>query len=133
MAFLQEDATYFGIDAELMSRFAEWDDSGMELSLMLDRLDASIDVNRNDHIPLAPPRRYGVGLNAQWGALSTALDFLRVDELTDVVPQELSLMSKMMLARIWIVLLATQMKELFVQGKNLSDDQQRHHVSFTKT
>ncbi len=135
VAYLQDDATYFGIDAELTSRFAEWDQGGAELSLMFDWLSASLDVDGNDHIPRTPPMRYGVGLDAKWGAVSAALEFLRVDEQTDVAPEELLTDAYNDVSAYLGYTFSSAdgaSLELFVQGKNLSDDEQRHHVSFIK-
>lgn len=135
VVYQQEDATYFGIDVELKSRLAEWDKGGVELSLMFDCLDASVDVNGNDHIPRTPSMRYGLGLDANWGSLSAALNFLRVDEQTDVAPRELvtAAYNDVSLYVAYETGLSHRADmELFVQGKNLSDDEQRHHVSFIK-
>lgn len=135
VAYLQEDATYFGIDAELTSQLLEWDQGGMELSVMFDWLSASLDVDGNDDIPRTPPMRYGLGLGAQWGALSASVDFIRVDEQTDVAPEELvtDAYNDVSLYVGYSIGLSDRANlELFVQGKNLSDDEQRHHVSFIK-
>lgn len=135
VAYLQEDATYFGVDAELTSRFAEWNSGSAELSLMFDWLDASVDIDGNDHIPRTPPMRYGVGLDAKWGALSAAVEFLRVDDQTDVAPQELitDAYNDVSLYLGYTFSSSDNASlELFVHGKNLSDDEQRHHVSFIK-
>lgn len=135
VAYLQQDATYFGIDAELTSRVAEWDQGSMEFSLMFDWLDASLDVDGNDHIPRTPPMRYGIGLDARWGSVSAALEFLRVDDQTDVAPQEL-LTDAYNDVSVYLGYTFSSSDsaslELFVHGKNLSDDEQRHHVSFIK-
>ena len=69
------------------------------------------------------------------GALTASLDFLNVDNQTDVAAQELVTDEYYDLS----LYLGYQLRlseranmEIFLHGKNLGDEEQRHHVSFIK-
>jgi iron complex outermembrane receptor protein len=136
VAYRQEDATYYGLDAELTAQLREWDGGQLELSLLLDWVNASLDVSGNDNIPRTPPLRFGVSALGQWGPATAELSYLRVDSQTDdVAPQEFGTDGYYDLN----LYLGYQIKiseqanmEIFVHGKNLGDQEQRHHVSFIK-
>jgi iron complex outermembrane receptor protein len=136
VAYRQEDATYYGLDAELTAQLREWDGGQLELSLLLDWVNASLDVSGNDNIPRTPPLRFGVSALGQWGPATAELSYLRVDSQTDdVAPQEFGTDEYYDLN----LYLGYQIKiseqanmEIFVHGKNLGDQEQRHHVSFIK-
>jgi len=135
VAYLQEDANFYGIDAELTSQISQWNEGSVEVSLKFDWVSASLDVSGNDHIPRTPPLRYGIGVLGEFGALTASLDFLNVDNQTDVAAQELVTDEYYDLS----LYLGYQLRlseranmEIFLHGKNLGDEEQRHHVSFIK-
>ena len=135
VAYLQQDANFYGIDAELKSRIVDWDDGGLDLSLQFDVINASLDIAGNDYIPRTPPLRVGIGILGTWGAFSAELDLMNVDSQSNVAAQELSSEEYYDLN----LYLGYQMKlseradmEIFVHGKNLGDEEQRQHVSFIK-
>jgi len=135
VAYNQQDAKFYGLDAELTSLLAEWEDGEVELSLQFDWINASLDISGNDHIPRTPPLRFGMGVHGRWGPFSATLDYLRADNQTDVAPQELASENYYDLDLYLgyeIKLSARADIEVFIQGKNLGDEEQRHHVSFIK-
>ncbi|MDZ7670922.1 MAG: TonB-dependent receptor [Gammaproteobacteria bacterium] len=68
--FLQEDADFFGFDAELRRTVATWDNGSLEASAMFDTVSAELDVSGNDKVPAssAHPLRCGSGRRLGPGA-----------------------------------------------------------------
>ncbi|MFK8018765.1 MAG: TonB-dependent receptor [Pseudomonadales bacterium] len=135
LRYQQDDATYFGIDAEFNVELSQFSGGDVNFTAQFDYVNASLDVSGNDHIPRTPPLRVSAGLNGRWGAWNARLDFSRVDEQDDTAPLELRTEAYNDVSS-WIGyeigLQGDTSLQLFLQGKNLSDDEQRQHVSFIK-
>jgi len=79
--------------------------------------------------------RYGLGIDGQWGRFSGSIDYLRVDEQLDVADLELASDAYNDLtayAEIKQPLSNGLLLTGFLQGKNLTNDEQRAHTSFIK-
>jgi len=133
--FIQEDADFFGFDAELRRTLATWDNGSLEASAMFDTVSAELDVSGNDKLPRIPPTRYGLGLAANWGAVRASVDYLRVREKDSVADFELPTEAYDD-ARAYLGaefgLGNDASLTVFLQGRNLTDDEQRQHSSFIK-
>lgn len=132
--YRQEDADFFGLDAELRRTVATWDRGRLELGVKFDTVTATLDVSGNDDLPRMPPTRYGVGLNAQWGPVRASVDYLRVRAQNNVTDFELPT-DRYEDLRAYLgadVDVGNATMTLFVQGRNLTDDEQRQHTSFIK-
>lgn len=133
-AFQQEDATFTGIDVEVSARVAQWDNGKLMLRGMFDWVDAEVDVSGNDNLPRIPPLRYGLGVETTFGMITASLDYLNVNKQSDVSDREFVTDSYNDL-RAYIgmeIPVADGSLNLFVNGKNLTDDEQRYHTSFIK-
>ncbi len=132
--FLQDDASVYGLDVEGTVTFARGDWGTASLRGMVDFVEAEVDVSGNDHLPRIPPMRYGVGVFGNWGIVSASVDYLIVDEQDDIAPQELVTDEYDDLrASVRVTVPAGDTSiDLFLIGKNLTDDEQRHHASFIK-
>ena len=76
----------------------------------------------------------GIGAELTWRSITAKVDYIYVDEQDDVTEFELPTDDYEDL-RIFIgtsLPLASGTLELFLQGKNLTDDEQRYHTSFVK-
>jgi iron complex outermembrane receptor protein len=130
----QDDATFYGFDMSGGFRAATFDGGSLWLNGMFDIVEAELDIDGNDNVPRLPPWRIGVGASLDWHRISARIDYLYVDEQDDVSEFELPTDDYEDL-RIFI---STHVPsrfgefELFVQGKNLTDDEQRYHTSFIK-
>ena len=130
----QEDATFYGLDMSGGFRAATFDGGSLWLNGMFDIVEAELDIDGNDNLPRIPPWRIGVGASLDWHRITARIDYLYVDEQDDVSEFELPTDDYEDL-RIFI---STHVParfgkfELFVQGKNLTDDEQRYHTSFIK-
>ena len=132
--FQQEDAEFLGVDLEASVRFAEWDGGQANFRGMFDYVKAEVDVSGNDDLPRIPPMRYGGGLSLQHGIINASIDYVHVAEQSDVADFELRTDSYNDL-RVYIgadIPVGSTTVGVFVHGKNLTDDEQRHHTSFIK-
>ena len=132
--FQQDDARFLGLDAEVSATVARWDGGTLSVRGLLDVVDAELDIRGNDNVPRIPPLRYGAGLELNLGRISASLDYLRVTKQDDVAPQELETDAYNDL-RAYLgadVPLGDGTLQLFLSGRNLTDDEQRRHTSFIK-
>ena len=134
-AYQQNDARFFGADVELAANIIKQSDNHVRLKALFDFVDAEVDVTGNQHLPRTPPMRYGLGIDGQWGRFSGSIDYLRVDEQLDVADLELASDAYNDLtayAEIKQPLSNGLLLTGFLQGKNLTNDEQRAHTSFIK-
>ena len=134
LRFGQEDTVYRGLDCELDVTIAEFDGGSIAANAMFDAVAAAIDTTGNDRVPRLPPRRAGAGLGAEYRALSAELDVLRVFEQSDTAAMELPT-DAYTDVRVRIALdfdVGGIAGRVFVHGRNLTDEEQRHHASFVK-
>lgn len=134
-AYRQDDARFVGVDAQVSATVAEWSAGKLELSARFDTVAGTVDVNGNDDLPRIPPTRYAIGLRGEWRMLRGSVEHMRVRAQHDVADHELPtggyddlrafLGADLALGR---GLRAT----LFLQGRNLTNDDQRQHTSFVK-
>ena len=131
----QEDAEFFGIDGEASVRIASWTGGEARLRGKFDYVDAKLSVSGDDRLPRIPPLRYGIGLSARWGAASLSVDYMRAEDQDETATYELptdgyddlSVHASMELPAGEGTTL-----EIFLHGKNLTDDEQRLHTSHIK-
>lgn len=134
-AYQQNDATFVGADIELAAKLFQQSNKPILLKALFDFVDAEVDVSGNQHLPRTPPSRYGLGLEAEWGRFSGSIDYLRVDEQLDTAASELATDAYNDLsayAEFKHTLTDTASLTGFLQGKNLTNDEQRAHTSFIK-
>jgi len=132
--FQQDDADFMGVDLEASVRLAEWDGGEARVRGMFDYVKAELDVSGNDNLPRISPLRYGGGVSMKFGPVSASVDYLRVQEQRDTADFELRTDSYNDL-RVYLgaeIPVGETTVGLFVHGKNLTDDDQRHHTSFIK-
>jgi iron complex outermembrane receptor protein len=134
-SFAQDDATFTGLDAEVRATVAEWNEGALEVSAQFDTVSGEVDVSGNDHLPRVPPSRYGLGLAGRWGIVRGSIDHMWIREQDDVADFELTTASYQDLRAfvgVDLPLGGGTTVTLFVQGRNLTDDDQRQHTSFIK-
>ncbi|MGB5323828.1 MAG: TonB-dependent receptor [Pseudomonadales bacterium] len=134
VAYVQEDARYFGLDFEFSARVASWDRGSASINGMFDFVDAEIDAAGNSNIPRTPPMRYGLGIEASWGRVNASVNYIRAGKQDDIAPLELESDSYEDLGFYvgYTLPFGGTTLESFIQGKNLTDDEQRLHTSFIK-
>ena len=134
LQFTQEDADFYGLDLSAAVRVATFNQGELWLNGLFDYVDAELDVSASDNVPRLAPLRVGVGAEGTWKAFTARVDYLYVDDQDDTTEFELPTDDYEDL-RIYVgasVPVNFGSLWLFVQGKNLTDDEQRYHTSFIK-
>ncbi|TQV78759.1 TonB-dependent receptor [Exilibacterium tricleocarpae] len=134
LRYTQEDAVFTGFEAEAKAIVHQWGDGQLSVKAMFDTVTAELDISGNDNLPRIPPTRYGLGLAANWGVVNASLDYTRVDEQDDVAELELPT-DAYDDVRAYVGAqfpLEQTTLTVFLQGRNLTDEEQRNHVSFIK-
>ena len=132
--YSQADATFAGFEVEGRVTVAEWGAGRLDLGAFFDMVSPELDVSGNDHLPLIPPDRVGVSLEFTSDRLRANVDFVRAAEQDDVAEFELPTDGYDDLrARIaWRFRPADRTVDLYLAGRNLTDDEQRLHTSVVK-
>ena len=133
-AFAQADATFSGLDLEASLVLADWGEARLEVRGFFDTVSADVDVSGNDNLPLIPPNRAGIGLEYTAGAFSASLDYSRASEQNSVADFELPTDGYEDL-RAYVrygIERGDALTELYLRGRNLTGDEQRHHTSIVK-
>ena len=132
--YSQADATFAGFEVEGRVTVAEWDAGRLEVGAFFDTVSPEIDVAGNDNLPLIPPDRIGLSLEFTGERLRANVDYVRAFEQDDVAEFELPSESYNDLrARVsWRFRPNDTTLDLFLAGRNLTDDEQRLHTSVVK-
>ena len=132
--FAQADATFAGLDLEVSLILANWGDATLELRGLFDTVSAELDVSGNDNLPLLPPDRIGVGLEFNSGGFSANLDYVRASEQNSVTEFELPSegYGDLRAHFRYGIERGGILTELYLRGRNLTGDEQRHHTSIVK-
>ena len=132
--YSQANATFPGFEAEARVTVAEWAAGTLDLGAFFDTVSPSLDVSGNDNLPLIPPNRAGVSVAFTGSRLRANVDFVRASEQDDVADFELpSEGYDDLRARIaWRFSPGASTVDLYLAGRNLTDDEQRLHTSVVK-
>ncbi len=148
LRYIQGDANFTGLDAQAEMVVSRWSNGDLSVKAMFDTVRARLDEapagpgSRN--LPRIPSHRYGGGVEAhwslgqRWNQLTFSVDYSQTAKQDDVAGFELPTDS----FNDWSVYLGADLRvggvgsnaiaTLFLQGRNLSDDEQRQHTSFIK-
>ncbi len=145
--YTQGDANFSGLDAQADAVVSRWASGDLSVRATFDTVRARLDeatAGGSNDLPRIPPRRYGVGVEAHWSLgeswqqLTVSVDYRQTAKQNDVASLELPTNSfedlsfyvgaDLHLGRATRATVAT----LFLQGRNLTDDEQRQHTSFIK-
>lgn len=134
LRFGQEDAFYRGLDLHARLDVAQFEGGSLALHALFDTVTATIDRPGNDQLPRIPPRRAGLGLHLERGRLRADVDYLRVFAQGDVADYEMptDAYDDLRLHLAVDVPVGTANARIFLRGRNLTDDEQRHHTSIVK-
>ncbi len=130
----QNDAEFRGIDLQLEVGLLAGGPVSVDLRTFYDRVHAELSDVAADRVPRLPPERAGIGLEGRWRELTASLDYLRVMRQDRVAEFELptegydDLRARVALG---VPLSGVEML-LFLEGRNLTDAEQRNHVSLLK-
>ena len=132
--YAQADATFAGFEVEGRVTVAELAVGTLDVGAFFDMVSPELDVSGNDNLPLIPPNRVGVSLEFRSERLRANVDYVRAFEQDDVAEFELpSDAYDDLRARIaWRLRPGAMTVDLYVAGRNLTDDEQRLHTSVVK-
>lgn len=130
----QADALFHGFDLE--ARYALMVDGPVNIDLRLtyDFVNATLDLDDEDQVPRLPPDRFGLGLELRRGVLGASIDYLRAmdQDQTSALETETPGYDDLRAEVSGTFTLGSATAVLYLQGRNLTDDDQRNHVSFIK-
>ena len=132
--FSQADATFVGFEVDGRITVVEWDAGLLELGAFFDTVSPELDVSGNDNLPLIPPDRFGVSVAFTNNRLRANVDYVRASGQDDIADFELPTDAHDDLrARIaWRFRPGDVTLDLYIAGRNLTDDEQRLHTSIAK-
>lgn len=131
--YRQDNVRFVGFDAQIDLSLIDNAARQLDIQVRYDQVSAKID-NSNEHLPRIPPQRYGITVSHQAGAFYASLAFLRHSAQRDISPSELpsDAYNDVRLQLSYALALQDTQLELFLNGNNLSDSEQRQHSSFIK-
>ena len=132
VVYSQQDAEFVG--AEARARVELWESGGKHVHLRLvgDMVDAELDNGEN--LPRIPPLRLGAGLDFHSETWNATAEVRWADDQTDVAVNETptdgyTLVNASLGYRF---LFQSQIVDLLLRGRNLTDEEARVHTSFLK-
>lgn len=128
----QDDARFSGIEVEASWEAMRWDGGALTLNAGFDTVKGELKGVGNTKLPRIPPSRWLVGASASLGGLSVDLSWREVSNQNDVANDELPTdgFTDLRASVSYSMDLGGQRLEVFVNGRNLTDDEQRLHTSF---
>lgn len=136
--YRQSDATFVGLEAQASAPIKEWDSGELSINAMFDTLSAELDISGNDSIPRIPATRWGLSIAGRWylasNTLNVNINYVRTSEQNDVADFEFttSAYNDLRADISFDMQFNDTQLSLFINGRNLTDDEQRHHASFIK-
>ncbi|MFT5976084.1 MAG: iron complex outermembrane receptor protein [Gammaproteobacteria bacterium] len=131
----QDDATFTGVNLKGLFHLSTFGGGDFDFNFLFDMVRGELDAGTsNRNLPRIPAARSSVGLSWKSDAWEMGIDYLRVNNQRRVAGFELPtdgyedlsvfLQRKLVLAGNEI--------NVFLHGRNLTDDEQRHHGSIVK-
>ena len=134
LQWTQSDATFNGFEIEANWVARSWSGGSLDLSASYDRVRAQLDQGVQRDLPRIPPQRWQLGAILNLGDFMAELSYLEVGDQDNVAPNELATESYEDV-RFYLgydIEYAGSQIEIFLSGRNLTDDEQRYHTSFIK-
>jgi len=130
----QADATFTGANLKGLVHLANFGEGDLDFNFLFDVVRGELDDGGNRNLPRIPAARSGFGLSWKNDSWETSIDYLRVSnqrrvagfELPTDSYEDLSVFLQRSLA------LGDNEVKVFLHGRNLTDDEQRHHGSIVK-
>lgn len=131
--FAQEDAEFRGGEIDAVVELAGFETGHLELLLGADFVDAEL-RRTGENLPRIPPWSTSVGLNLHYGHLRSTLEVERVATQNDVAARETPTGGYTLVHASTSYRLLTKgfVADLLLRGRNLTNQEARHHASFLK-
>lgn len=130
----QSDAWFQGLDLEVRYPLLDSGSIAIDARTFYDRVRAEIEARDDDQAPRLPPDRFGVGVEARSGMITSNLDYVRAMDRDSIAAFETETPAYNDLrARVAAnFAVGDSAMTVFLEGRNLTNDEQRNHVSFLK-
>ena len=130
----QGDAVFHGVEADIGWRALDWNHGMLELNVGYDYIRARLDAGEYRNLPRIPPQRWRIGTLLTWQDLLAEVSWSRVDAQRDTTFGELptEAYNDLRIHLGYGLDLGGNRLELFLTGRNLTDDEHRYHTSFIK-
>ena len=131
----QADATFSGGEIDLSWQAIAWESGAVTLNAGMDVVRARLKSGDNKNLPRIPPQRWRLGAIVEWRSFIAELAWLTVDDQNDTAEGELPTegYDDLRLHLAYNFRLGGNSDlQLFFNGRNLTDDEQRYHTSFIK-
>ncbi|MFQ3244617.1 MAG: iron complex outermembrane receptor protein [Arenicella sp.] len=132
----QGDANFTGVNLKGLFHLATIGDGDLDFNFLFDVVRGELDnsSNGNNNLPRIPASRSSVGLSWTHDSWQASVDYLMVDNQNRIASFELPTDSyedlSLFVQRKFAI--AGNELSLFLHGRNLTDDEQRHHASIVK-
>jgi iron complex outermembrane receptor protein len=133
--YQQDDAEFYGLDFSAELQLGELAGGELSFNTLFDFVTASVDTREgSSNLPRIPADRVGMGVRWTDQSWTLALNYLHVDAQNRVADFELATDGYQDLSvRIGrVIQMDGYEMQLFLNAKNLSNSEQRHHASFVK-
>ncbi len=130
----QQDASFSGLEGDVTWQAMTWQDGSLSFNAGFDTVRARFDDGENRNVPRISPQRWRLGAIAHWKGINAELSYRFVDDQEDAAVNELPTDSfeDLRLHLGYAMNVGGSVVEFFLNGRNLTDDEQRLHTSFIK-
>ena len=130
----QADASFRGAEVDFGWDALNWQDGTLTLNAGFDVVRTRLDAGDNENLPRIPPQRWHIGTLLSWRDVLAEVTWTRVDSQDDVAFGELptEAYNDLRVHLSYGFDLGDSRLEVFLSGRNLTDDEQRYHTSFIK-
>jgi len=134
LQWAQADATISGFEADATWQALNWQGGGLSLNAGFDAVTARLDSGANRNIPRIPPQRLRLGAVMDWNGWLAEVSWRRVDDQNDIGFGEIRTegFDDLRIHVNYTMDIGKSSVELFLSGRNLTDDEQRYHTTFIK-
>ena len=134
LQWTQAGATFSGFEADASWQTMNWQGGGLSLNAGFDVVTARLNSGTNRNIPRIPPQRLRLGAVMDWNGWLAEVSWRRVSDQNDTGLGEIRTegFDDLRLHVNYTMDIGRSSVELFLSGRNLTDDEQRYHTTFIK-
>ena len=134
LQWTQADATISGFEADASWQAMNWQGGGLSLNAGFDFVTARLNSGANRNIPRIPSQRLRLGAVMDWNGWLAEVSWRRVGDQNDTGLGEIRTegFDDLRLHINYTMDIGRSSVELFLSGRNLTDDEQRYHTTFIK-
>ena len=134
LQWTQAGATFSGFEADASWQTMNWQGGGLSLNAGFDVVTARLNSGTNRNIPRIPPQRLRLGAVIDWNGWLAEVSWRRVSDQNDTGLGEIRTegFDDLRLHVNYTMDIGGSSVELFLSGRNLTDDEQRYHTTFIK-